>query len=346
MSLPTTSHEYHVTKPDGFQFLQVRQSNISPPRDNEVLVKIHAVSLQYRDIAVATGKYPLGQKEDVVPCSDCAAEVLCVGSEVKGFKPGDRVCANFSPDHVFGDVDLGKRKAGLGAYVDGVLTEYRLLPAHCLVHIPEHLSYEEASTLPCAAVTAYNALNGPVPLKGGDVVLVEGTGGVSIFGLQFAKASGASVICITSTDEKGKLAKALGADLVINYKKNPDWDKEALKFTNGLGVDHIIEIGGSGTIMRAFNAIKFAGWIHAIGFLAQGDPAPDLQAQCLMKSAYLRGILVGSRAQFEAMNRLISTAKLRPVVDKVFSFEEAPQAYEYLASQQHVGKVVIKVTKD
>ncbi|KAI0919452.1 hypothetical protein AcW1_003306 [Taiwanofungus camphoratus] len=347
MTLPTTTREYRLPKVDGFHNLTLKQASVPPPKSSEVLVKIHAVSLQYRDLIVAKGLYPLGQKDNVVPGSDMAGEILAVGDEVRGWNVGDRVCANFAIDHIFGDCTQEIKMTGLGAPIDGVLTEYKLLPAHCLVRIPSHLSYEEASTLPCAALTAYNALMGPVPLKGGDYVLVQGTGGVSIFGLQLAVASGATVIATSSSDDKLKVAAKLGAKHLINYKKTPDWEKEVLKITNGKGVDHIVEVGGPGTLEKSLKAVRYAGWIHIIGFVAgAGGDMSSLPGDALGKAAILRGILIGSRAQFESMNRLITENGLKPVVDKVFSFEQTRQAYEYLESQKHVGKVVIKVSKN
>ncbi|KAF9820798.1 hypothetical protein IEO21_01241 [Rhodonia placenta] len=352
MPIPTTTREYRLPKVDGFHNLTIREASIRPPKSSEVLVKVHAVSLQltdlrqYRDLVVAKGQYPLGQKDNVVPGSDMAGEILAVGDEVKGWSVGDRVCANFAVDHIFGDVTEEIKLTGLGAPIDGVLTEYKLLPAHSLVRVPEHLSYEEASTLPCAAVTAYNALMGPNPLKGGDYVLVQGTGGVSIFGLQLAVASGATVIATSSSDSKLEIAKQLGAKHLINYKKTPDWGKEVLKITGGRGVDHIIEVGGPGTITQSVQCIRYAGSVHVIGFVAGAGDVSQLPFQVLGKAVILRGILIGSRTQFEDMNKLIAASGLKPVVDKVFPFEETRAAYEYLDSQKHVGKVVIKVAKD
>jgi len=316
---------------------------VPSPRSSEVLVRVHAVSLQYRDLLVAKGKYPVAVKENPVPCSDMAGEILAIGDAVKGWAPGDRVCANFALDHVFGNTNSDIKNSALGAPIDGVLTEYKILPAHSLVRIPEHLSYEEASTLPCAAVTAYNALMGPIPLKGGDTVLVQGTGGVSIFALQLAVASGATVIATSSSDRKLQIAKELGARHLINYKTTPDWDQEVLKLTDGRGVDHVVEVGGPGTLTKSLNALCHGGCVHIIGFVAGGGDISSAPLQLIGKAAVMRGILIGSRTQFEDMNRLITAVGLRPVVDKVFSFEEVRAAYEHLESQQHVGKVVIKV---
>ncbi|KAI0632994.1 NAD-P-binding protein [Trametes polyzona] len=350
MSIPQKTREYRLPKVDGFHNLTLTEAPIPKLKATEVLVKVHAVSLQYRDLIVAKGQYPLGQKENPVPGSDLAGEIVALGPEVAEagkWRVGDRVCSNFATDHIFGDVTAEIKATGLGAPIDGVLTEYKVLPAHALVRIPEHLSYEEASTLPCAALTAYNALlSGPNPLKGGDTVLVQGTGGVSIFGLQIAVASGATVIATSSSDEKLKVAKSLGATYTINYKKTPNWDEEVLKITNGRGVDHIVEVGGPGTLIKSANAIRYGGTISLIGFVAGQSDVSSLPVKILGKAAILRGILIGSREQFESMNRLISAAKLRPLIDRVFAFEDLRKAYEYLESQQHVGKVVVKVSKD
>nr|VWO95508.1 Uncharacterized protein [Ganoderma boninense] len=379
MSLPKTTREYRLPKPDGFHNLILQESPIPTLKSTEVLVKIHAVSLQVgnRDLIVANGQYPVGQKDDLVPVSDMAGEIVAVGEDVKGWKLGERVSANFALDHVHGVVTAEIKATALGGPVDGVLTEYKAFPAHvsangfvhlakmpsesdahcrcllaffpqkALVRIPEHLSYEEASTLPCTALTAYNALLGGNPvLKGGDTVLVQGTGGVSISALQLAVASGATVIVTSSSDQKLEVAKKLGATHLINYERTPNWELEVLKVTNGRGVDHILEVGGPGTVTKSAMALAFGGNMAIIGIVAglAGDVS-SLPLLVLGKAASMRGIHVGSRAQFEDMNRLIEAVKLKPVVDKVFDFEHVIDAYEYQENQQHVGKVVVRVSK-
>ncbi|KAF9465609.1 hypothetical protein BDZ94DRAFT_326875 [Collybia nuda] len=348
MTVPVTAREYHLAKPGSADNLAIRTKTVESPRANEVLVKIHAVSLQYRDLMVASGMYIVQCLDDLVPCSDMAGEIVAVGEDVRGWKKGDRVCANFAAEHLYGDTDLEIQRSSFGAQAQGVLTEYRTFPSHSLVSIPQHLSYEEASTLPCAAVTAYNALLGPVPIKAGDHVLILGTGGVSIFALQFALSSGATVIVTSSSDDKLKTATKLGAKYVINYNKTPNWDEEVLKITNGVGVDHVIEVGGYGTLAKSMNSVRYAGYLHLIGFVAQKNIDVDIVTKSVWKAITLRGIQIGSVAQFKDMNRLISAnpEKTRPIVDKVFPFEEAKQAYAYLKSQAHVGKVVIKVSRD
>ncbi|KAF8548429.1 NAD(P)-binding protein [Imleria badia] len=343
MALPATIREYRIQGVSHRDFT-IQNAPLSKPRASEVTIQIHAVSLQFRDLAVSKGRYP-GQRTDIVPCSDGAGEIVAVGEDVKGWKIGDRVSPNFALDHVHGDVTEAIKNTGLGGQIDGVLKEYINVPAHSLVRIPDYLTYEEASTLPCAALTAYNALLGPIPLKGGDYVLVLGTGGVSIFAAQIALASGATVIVTSSSDAKLEIAKKLGAQHLINYKKNPNWEDEVLKITEGRGVDHIIEVGGPGTISKCVKAVRYAGHVHVIGAVSGGDGGIPIRATT-HKAITFRGILIGSVKQFEDMNRLFIARQIHPVVDKVFSFEEAIEAYSYLESQNHVGKVVIKVTKN
>ncbi|CAL1711790.1 unnamed protein product [Somion occarium] len=346
MSIPSKTTEYYISKPQGIDNLILREAPLAPSKSTEVLVKIHAVSLNYRDIAAVTGNYP-GLKDEPVPCSDMAGEVIAVGSEVKGWKKGDRVASNFAVDHVHGEITKEIKDTSLGGAIDGTLTRYKNFPAHALVRVPEHLTYEEAATLPCAAVTAWNALLGPVPLKGGDTVLVQGTGGVSIFALQIAAAMGATVIATSSSNVKLQIAKKLGATHLINYKETPDWDQEALKLTGGRGVDHIVEIGGPGTLDKSISAARYGGWVHNIGFLAGvNTDLSGLTLKMLHKAIVYRSVLVGTRYQFEDLNRLLVARQIHPVIDKVFSFEQAKDAYQHLLSQKHVGKVVIKVAKD
>jgi len=345
MALPTTTKEYFWTKHGALENLSSRESQLPPPKSHEVLVKIHAVSLQYRDLMVGVGKYPSKFPDQLVPCSDMAGEVIAVGEDAgSGLTKGDRVCANFAADHIAGETSPEIQQTAHGGAIHGVLTQYKSFRPHSLVRIPEHLSYEEASTLPCAALTAYNALMGPVPLKGGDTVLILGTGGVSIHGLQFALASGANVIATSSSDEKLKIVTKLGAQHVINYKNTPEWHEKVLELTGGRGVDHVLEVGGPDTLAKCLKAIRVGGWIHTIGFVGGGTPT-DVVFPTIRKACYIRGIQIGSVAQFKDMNRLLALHPevTRPVIDKVFPFEEALQAYKYLESQAHVGKVVIKV---
>ncbi|KZP33158.1 NAD-P-binding protein [Athelia psychrophila] len=346
MSIPDTAREYRLPKyASGIQSLAIHHAPIAKPKPDEVLVKIHAVSLNYRDLAICTGHYPMEVKDAVVIGSDCSGEIVAVGDNVQTqWKIGDRVCVNVCPTHIHGPADAKIIATVLGGHEDGVLTEYKTFPESGLVRVPEHLSYEEASTLPVAGLTAYIALMGPVPLKGGDTVLVLGTGGVSMFALQFAVASGATVIATSSSDNKLAIAQKHGAHHLINYNKNPNWDEEVLKVTNGRGVDHIVEVAG--TLAKSFRSVSYGGWIHNIGFLAEGGEQVNAGLTSIMKGCVLRGILGLSVSQFEDMNRLISAAQIHPVVDRVFPFEAVNEALEYLGSQKFVGKVVIKVVKE
>jgi len=347
MPLPDTVQEWRLPKHGvGIEGLVFQTSPIASPKATEVLVKIHAVSLNYRDLAMATGIYAAGVKENVVTGSDCAGEIVALGSDVQGWNSGDRVCVNFAPTFLHGGQSIELSRSALGGVTDGVLVEYRTFPANALVRVPDYLSYEEASTLPCAALTAYNALMGPVPLKGGDTVLILGTGGVSIFALQIAVASGATVIVTSSSDSKLELAKKLGAQHVINYNTTADWHKEVLRITGDQGADHIIEVGGTGTLAKSFQCVSYGGWIHSIGFVAAGGEQVNAIMATLSRGCSLRGILVGSVAQFKDMNRLFVARQIKPVVDKVFAFEELKEAYKHLESQKFVGKIVIKVAKE
>ncbi|KAJ6505331.1 hypothetical protein C8R45DRAFT_1070074 [Mycena sanguinolenta] len=346
MGLPTTTRQYNYPQAQhsSFEELVVQEAPVSPPKAKEVLVKTHAVSLQFRDLMIAGGRYRGTFPANLVPLSDMAGEVIAVGDEVTEWKVGDRVCASFMQDKLHNE---SPSEQALGGAVHGVLTQYRTFPAQALVAFPDHLSYEEASTLPCAALTAYNALlSGYAPLKAGDTVLVQGTGGTSIFALQFAVASGATVIATSSSDEKLKIATKLGAKHVINYKTTPNWAEEALKLTKGVGVDHVVEVGGTATLSQAMAAVRQGGSISIIGLLGGvGDvPPPDIILPCISRQIIIRGIYVGSVVQFKNMNKLISAnvEATRPIIDKVFGFDEAKAAYAHLKSQAHVGKVVIK----
>ncbi|KAF8998123.1 zinc-binding alcohol dehydrogenase [Cyathus striatus] len=344
MSYPSVTREYQYTQLGSYNNLAIKVEKVQKPRATDVVVKVHAVSLNYRDLMIANKAHPaVTSEKGFVPCSDMAGEIVAVGEDVKEWKVGDRVLANFSTDHIFGDTNPEIQNTSLGGQAKGVLTEYRTFPAHL-----RHLSYEEASTLPCAAVTAYNALlGGNKPLKAGDYDPVQGTGGVSIFALQFAVASGAIVIATSSSDDKLKLAAKLGVKHLINYRKTPNWDEEVNKITNGKGVDHIVEVGGNGTLPRSINAIRVGGSVSVVGAVSR-DMGNDenFVFSIIRKAVVVRGIYVGSVNQSRSKNQMISANPdaTRPVVDKVFSFEQAVQAYAHLESQKHIGKVVIKVS--
>jgi NADPH:quinone reductase-like Zn-dependent oxidoreductase len=312
------------------------------PGPGQVLIRVRAVSLNFRDLLMSRGIYNPKLKLPALPVSDGAGEVVATGAGVSRFKPGDRVAACFMPEWVDGPPDDEKARSALGGGGVGMLAELAVLPEHGLVSIPSHLSIEEAATLPCAGVTAWNALVASGGIKPGDTVLVQGTGGVSLFALQLARLAGARVIATSSSDQKLARALELGATDGINYKTTADWDKRARELTAGKGVDKIIEVGGAGTLPRSMRAVRTGGYIALIGVLsgvsAEVNPMP-----ILMKNIRVQGIFVGSRAMFEAMNRAITISQLHPIIDRVFEFDEAPQALKHLESGAHFGKIVIHV---
>lgn len=314
------------------------------PGPRQILVRVKAASLNYRDLMIVSGAYFGGPvRRDTIPLSDGAGEVVEVGSEVTRFKQGDRVASTFFLGWVDGPSRLPPPTTH-GGPVDGMLAEYAVLDEQDAVHVPAHLSFEEAATLPCAAVTAWHGLmETPPPLKPGATVLVLGSGGVSMFALQFARAAGARVIMTSSSDHKLQRGRDLGATAGINYRQMPEWEKEVLRLTDGQGVDCVVEVGGAGTLARSIQAVGAGGKIALIGVLSgpQGDTTPH---PLMFKNASLHGIFVGSRGMFERMNRAIEANGIRPVVDKVFPFDQALDAYRYQQSGAHFGKVVIAVS--
>jgi NADPH:quinone reductase-like Zn-dependent oxidoreductase len=307
----------------------------------EVVVRFHAASLNYRDLMFVKGTYHPKAKLPAVPCSDGAGEVVAVGRDVTRWKIGDRVCPIFMQGWIEGEPSMQKNRTALGGGdLDGVLREYAAFDENGLVEIPASLSFEEAATLPCAAVTAWHALVNSGNLKAGETVLTLGTGGVSIFALQFAKLQGARVIATSSSDEKLARAKKLGADATINYRSTPDWDKEVLRLTNRAGVEHVIEVGGAGTMAKSLNSVRVGGHVALIGVLSGGgdfDPR-----SILMKSIRVQGIFVGSRRMFEAMASAFEANRVKPVIDRTFAFAEAREALRHMESGAHFGKIVIK----
>jgi len=305
---------------------------------------MHAASLNFRDLMVVKGLYnpKLTQPEGIIPLSDGAGEVVEIGEGVTRVKVGDRVAACFMQKWLAGEPNGQVGASSLGGQTEGVLTESRTFNQDGLVHFPEHLTYEEAATLPCAAVTAWHALVNSGQIKPGHTVLLQGTGGVSIFALQFAKMAGANVIITSSSDEKLQQAKKLSADHLINYKTSTDWEKIVLEITGGRGVDHVVEVGGAGTLEKSVQSVRVGGHIAIIGALS-GASSDFSHRTVLLKCVRMHGIYVGSREMFETMNAAIGSHKMKPVIDKVFSFDEAQSAYKYLESGSHFGKVVIKI---
>lgn len=313
------------------------------PGPGEILVRMGAASINYRDHMIYTGQY-FGQQvaEDTVALSDGAGEVVDAGPEVTRFSKGDRIVGAFFQDWIDGPPPPGRARALGQSGVDGVLAEYVLFNQRDAVPAPANLSLEEASCLPCAAVTAWNSLVTQGRIRPGQTVLCLGTGGVSIFALQFAKAAGARVIITSSSDAKLEQAQALGADDVINYTKTPEWGQAVLDVTGGAGVDHVIEIGGVGSLARSIQAVGTGGKVNIIGFLAgpEGETAPF---GLMGKWARIQGIMVGNRAMLEEMNSAIEINEIKPVVDRAFSFGEAGEALAYEHAGKHFGKVVIRI---
>ncbi|KAI1080881.1 NAD(P)-binding protein [Whalleya microplaca] len=342
---PSSQKQWSVSGTDkGFDGLEFKDAAVPKAGENEVLVKLHGASLNYRDLIIPLGKYPFPTQFPVVPGSDGAGEVIEVGSKVTKWKKGERVVTLFNQGHQYGPVDVAASGTGLGGVLDGSLRQYGVFNEAGLVRAPKNLDFIEASTLTCAALTSWNALYGLRPLKPGETVLVQGTGGVSIFALQFAKAAGATVIATTSSKEKAETLKKLGADHVINYREDPNWGETAKKLTsNGAGVDHIIEVGGAGTTAQSLKAIKFEGIISVIGFLG-GAKVESSILETLSSICTARGVYVGSKALMEDMVAAIEANDIHPVVDqKVFTLDKTREAYEYMWAQSHFGKVGIKI---
>ena len=312
------------------------------PAAGQVLVRIRAVSLNYRDLIVLRGEYDRKPQIGRIPCSDGTGEVLAVGAGVSQFKAGDRVSGCFFQAWTGSRFKAEYHRSALGGAIDGVLAEEVLFEQDGLVHLPELYSFEEGATLPCAALTAWQSLFVRGGLRAGESVLLLGTGGVSIFGLQFAKAAGAKAIVTSSSEEKLQRARELGADEVINYCSTPEWGKEAARLSGVDGVDHVIEVGGAGTFQQSVRACRFHGNIGLIGILS-GKEAETEIFSIVPKGLNVFGIYVGSRVMFEDMNRALSQNRLKPVIDRVFPFTEAPEAFRYLASGAHFGKIVISV---
>lgn len=331
---------YVIPSPKGIDSLKQAERPDPTPGPRQVLVRVKASSLNYRDLLTIEAQYARSApKPDLIPLSDGAGEVVAVGPGTTRVKVGDRVAGCFMQRWFGGAVHDAAFTSAMGGAIDGMLTELAVLEEEGVVKLPAHLSYEEGATLPCAAVTAWHALVEVGHLKAGDVVQIQGTGGVSIFALQFARMFGARVIGTSSVAAKAERLKKMGAEAVIDYKMTPDWHEETLKLTGGRGADITVEVGGAGTLPRSFMATRVGGTIGVIGLLSGMstlDPMPILR-----RNLRLQGIYVGSTQMFEAMNRAIETAKLKPVIDKVFPFAEAKEAYKHLKSQNHFGKIVI-----
>jgi NADPH:quinone reductase-like Zn-dependent oxidoreductase len=330
---------YELQNAFGIENLQIVEHPQPRPGPGQVLIKLRAWSLNFRDLMMVKGAYNPRLKFPVLPLSDGVGEVVEVGAGTTRFKIGERAAAAFMPAWTAGMLTDAKGKTALGGGGTGMLAEYVVLPEEGVVAVPAHLSDEEAATLPCAGVTAWNALVSSGSLTAGQTVLTQGTGGVSLFALQFARLLGARIIATSGSDDKLKRVLAMGASDGINYKTTPEWGKKVSELSGG-GVDHVVEVGGAGTLGESLKAVRTGGTISLIGVLSGAgtfNPIP-----ILMKHVRVNGIYVGSREMFEAMNRAIALHKLRPVVDRVFPFAEAPAAWRHLESGAHFGKVVIR----
>jgi NADPH:quinone reductase-like Zn-dependent oxidoreductase len=314
------------------------------PQAGQILVKMQAVSLNFRDLMIARGHYFGGAvSANTIPVSDGTGEVVAVGNAVTRFRVGNRVCGTFFRGWIDGRTPPGP-VVSLGAPpADGVLADLAVFHEQDTVAVPPHLSPEAAATLPCAAVTAWHGLVDNARVTSGETVLIIGTGGVSIFALQLARLAGARALVISSSDEKLARARKLGAEDGINYRTTPEWDAEVLRLTQGRGVDHVVEVGGAGTLGRSINAAAIGGRIQLIGVLTGRGGEPPSPYGLLGKQASIQGVFVGSRGHFERLNAAIAANRLEPVIDRVFSFEEAPAAYRHLEHGAHFGKVVIRL---
>lgn len=326
----------------GLDGLSLVEKAPPPPGPGQVQVRTRALSLNFRDLMLIKGAYNPKLRFPFVPLSDGAGEVTVVGAGVTRVQVGDRVAGCFMQRWPSGTVTEAAARSALGGAIPGVASEWVVLDEDGVVPIPGHLSFEEAATLPCAALTAWHALVTEGQIKAGDVVLVQGTGGVSLFALQFARMQGARIIATSSSDEKLARVLKLGASEGINYRDTENWEEKVRDLTGGLGCDHVVEVGGAGTLGKSLRAVRMGGRISLIGVLSGGagtvNPLP-----VLMKSVRVQGIFVGSREMFEAMNRAIALHQMRPVIDRVFPFLELPKALAYLESGAHFGKVVIAV---
>ena len=322
--------------------LRVHTEEAPAPQRGEILLRVRSVSLNYRDLSAVLGNYVQDAQPGLIPCSDAAAEVVSVGEDITSYTPGDRVISTFHPRWFGGPIPGDWVGNSYGTGRDGWLTEYKAVSQEAVVPLPDSLSYDQGSTLPCAAVTAWNALTGPTPVRAGHTVLTLGTGGVSIFALQLAKSLGARVISTTSSAQKATRLEALGADEIVNYSTTPAWGDRVRELTGGRGVDRIVEVGGPATINESLRAVAVGGEIVLIGFLSQDNPGIDY-FRLKGSGATIRPITVGDRTALQDLVRAADLTGLTPVIDRVFGFDHAKEAFAHLHSGKHLGKIVIGV---
>jgi len=312
------------------------------PGPGEVLLAMRAASLNYRDLLMVRGLYNRRQPLPLIPCSDGVGEVIATGEGVTRVRVGDRVCPIFAQRWIAGRPTRDLLRSTLGGPLDGTLAERMVVSAEGVVRAPEHLADEEAATLPCAALTAWNALVTEGHLAPGETVLLQGTGGVSLFALQLARLAGARAIITSSSNEKLERARELGAEAGINYRETPEWGAKAKELTGGVGVDHVLEVGGAETLKQSLQAVRLGGTVSLIGNLS-GTTAEVALTSIFMQRIRVQGILIGDRESFEAMNRAIAAARLRPVVDRTFPLEEARAAFDHMAAGRAFGKIAVAI---
>jgi NADPH:quinone reductase-like Zn-dependent oxidoreductase len=332
---------FELQGPDGVEGLRLVDRPTPKPGPGQVLVRIKAVTLNYRDLLTIKGGYGSRQKFPLIPVSDGAGVVEAAGAGIREFVPGDRVIGSFFESWIGGEPSAAKMQGALGGAVDGVLAEYRVFPSQALVRTPDHLTDVEAAGLPCAALTAWSAVVKLGGVKAGQAILTQGTGGV-IFALQFAKMCGARVIATSSSDAKLERLKSLGAAATINYRTTPDWGKKAREFTRQ-GVDLVVEVGGVGTLNESIRATRIGGIIAFIGVLAGPPPAELRLPLMVLQQQRLQGVTVGSVEDLQAMCDAIATNEIRPVIDKTFPFDQVSAAFAHMASGAHFGKVAIAI---
>lgn len=336
----TNNRVYTIMPGKGTPGISLEERPMPTPGRGQVLLRMKAFSLNFRDLLMADGLYPIAMPEKVVPLSDGAGEIVALGEGCGRFAVGERVCPIFMQSWIGGEMEDADAGSALGGAIDGVLAEYVVVDEAGLVRIPAHMSYAEASTLPCAAVTAWNALYGKEPIQPGSTVLALGTGGVAIWALQLAKAGGAKVIITTSSDAKGERALAMGADHVVNYAKDADWGASVRALTGGRGVDKVVDSAGPGTMAQTMAALRRGGEIAMVGVIAQGTIDP---LAILVGGLLVRGIMVGSRQHFEQLASALETHGIEPVIDHSFPFEQAAEAFDHLRKAGHLGKIVIEL---
>jgi NADPH:quinone reductase-like Zn-dependent oxidoreductase len=329
------------THGDGIDRLTTVEVERPRARAGQVVLRMKAASINYVDLQIARGEFGW-PRAGIIPLSDGVGEVIEVGEGVERVAVGDRVAGIFEQGWISGPLLPSYPTTHLGNRIDGVLAEYVALDANGVVRVPGHLTDEEAATLPCAGVTAWNALVEMGDVRAGDTVLVLGTGGVSLFALQFARLAGARVLIVSSSDAKLARASELGATACLNYRTTPDWERWAIELTDGAGVDHVVEVGGPGTLGKSLKAVRMAGTISLIGTLT-GDAGMVRTTDIFFRNVRVLGIHVGSREMFENMNRAITLHQLRPVIDRVFSFDQAAEAFRHVESGSHFGKAVIRI---